>query len=121
MYPDVAVFDRYDPLCAVGQQLPVMADQEHGLRRIRELLLEPSLAGDIEVVVRLVEQQDLGRTAQQGFENETFLLAAGQGRHASPAAPVVADSEGSHAARVPEHLGLIPARVAPLSQGARVP
>ncbi len=63
--PDVRVLDGDDPLGAVREQLPVVADQQHGLGRGRQLLFEPELAGHVQVVVRLVEQQDLGRAAQQ--------------------------------------------------------
>ena len=50
-----------------------------------QLALEPPLAGDVQVVVRLVEQQHLVGTAQQRPEHQPLLLAAGQ--RATPAPP----------------------------------
>jgi len=85
------------------------------------LLLQPALARDVEVVVGLVEQQDLGRAAQQGLKHQPLLLAAGQGANLAPAAALVAHPERGHAAGIPHHLGVIAARVAPLGQRRRVP
>src|SRR3712207_7265483 len=50
------------------------------LFRSRERLLEPALAGDVQVVVRLVEAEHVGRAAQERLEREPLLLAPGEGR-----------------------------------------
>jgi hypothetical protein len=60
------------------QQLAVVADVQHRLRRLGQGRLEPALAGHVEVVVRLVEQQHGVRPAQQRLEGEPLLLPAGQ-------------------------------------------
>ena len=121
VHPDAAVLDGDDPPCGVGQQLPVVADQQDGLACLGQLLFQPELARHVQVVVRLVEQQDLGRAAQQRLQHEPLLLAAGQRAHAPVAALLVAEAERGDRARVPQHLGLVPARVAPVRQRRRVP
>ena len=81
----------------------------------------PTLARDVEVVVGLVEQQDVGRAPQQGLKHQPLLLASGQGANLAPAAALVAHPERGHAAGIPHHLGVIAARVAPFGQRRRVP
>ena len=121
VHPDTAVLHGDDPLGGVGQQFPVVADQQDRLPGLGELLFEPELARHVEVVVRLVEQQGLGRAAQQGLQHQPLLLAAGQRAHRPRAAPVEADAERGDAAGVPEHLRLVAARVTPVGQGRGVP
>ena len=58
-----AELDRHDLGGGVRQQLAVVADVEHGLRCRVELFLEPALARHVEVVVRLVQQEYLFRSA----------------------------------------------------------
>ena len=103
------------------QQLAVVADQQHGLGRTDKLGLQPSLGRDVEIVVRLVEQQDVVRTAEQRLESEPLLLAAGKRGEVAPAGPVVADAEGCGAAGVEDHLRVVAAGVGVLGQRVRVP
>jgi len=120
VHPDVPVLDGHDALRAGGQQFPVVADQQHGLRRGGQLLLEPALARHVEVVVRLVEQQHAVGAAQQRLEYQPLLLTAGQRAHVAPAALVVRDAERGHRAGVPVHLGLVAPGLAPFAQRRRV-
>ena len=60
----------------VGQQLPVVADVEDGLVGLADAFLEPDLAGHVEEVVGLVEQEHLVGAAEQELEHEPLLLAA---------------------------------------------
>jgi hypothetical protein len=46
--------------------------------RLADPLLEPELAGHVEEVVGLVEQQHLVRPAQQRLQHQPLLLPAGQ-------------------------------------------
>ena len=87
------------------------------LARLADPLLEPALAGHVEVVVRLVEQQHLVGAAQQQLQHQPLLLAAGQrarargtspGRRAAPSAGRGAD--------VPDDLDVVAAGVGPLGQ-----
>ena len=61
-----------------GEQLAVVADVEDRLAGRRQLALEPALAGHVEEVVRLVEQQDVVVAAEQDLEGHPLLLAAGE-------------------------------------------
>jgi hypothetical protein len=116
VHPDVPVLDGHDAPRAGGQQFPVVADQQHGLGRGGQLLLEPALARHVQVVVRLVEQQDAVGAAQQRLENQPLLLAAGQRAHVAPAALLVRDAERGHRAGVPVHLGTVAPGLAPCGQ-----
>ena len=97
-----------------------MGDQQHGLRRGGQQLLQPALGGHVEVVVGLVEQQHLLRPAEQRLEHEALLLAAGQRPHATPAGTLERDAQGRRGAHVPQRLGLVSAGVGPVRQGLRV-
>ena len=116
MLPGGAELERGDPGRGLGQQLPVVADQQHRLLRRRELLLQPALARHVEVVVRLVEQQHLVRPAQQRLQREPLLLAAGQRADLAPLGPVVRDAERGGAAGVEGDLGLVAAGVGVVGQ-----
>ena len=89
-----AELDRHDHIGGVRQQLAVVADQQHRLGGLLQPLLEPELPRDVEVVVRLVEQEDVVGAAEQCLEDDPLLLAArergqlagtGPGRRARPA------------------------------------
>ncbi len=85
--PRAASLDGDDALGGAGQQLAIMADEEHRLAGLGQLPLQPALAGDVEVVVRLVEQEHLVGAAQQRLEHQPLLLAAGQRGHSAPLGP----------------------------------
>ena len=93
-----------------------MADEQHRLGRLQQLLLEPALGRHVEVVVRLVEQQHLVRAAEQRLQHEPLLLAAGQRAHLAPLRPLVRHAEGGHRADVPQRLGVVAADVAPVGE-----
>ena len=81
-------------------------------------LLEPLLAGHVEVVVRLVEQEHVGVGAQQHLEGEALLLAAREGGQRTVAGHGERLAHGDRAAGVPQHLGVPAAGVAPRGVGA---
>ena len=97
-----APLDGDHPGGGLGQQLPVVGDVEHRLGGLVEPVLEPALAGHVEEVVRLVEQQHLVGAAQQQLQREPLLLAAGQGGQLAVLRPVVGHAERGGAAHVPE-------------------
>lgn len=109
-----------DLLGGPGQQLPVVGDEEHRLPRLLELRLQPPLAGDVEVVVRLVEQQHLVRTAQQRLQHEPLLLTAAERPQLTPLRLLVRNTERGHGAHVPHGLGLVSAGLRPVAEGLRV-
>ena len=87
VHPGAAALDGDHPVGGLGQQLPVVRDVEHRLRRLAQPRLQPALAGHVEEVVRLVEQQHLvrcraaaapGRSASAG--RRTGSAPAGPGR-----------------------------------------
>ena len=57
-----------------------MADRDEGLGLARQQLLEPEDALDVEVVRRLVEQQQLGLADQRARDRQPLLPAAGERR-----------------------------------------
>ena len=100
--PRGAELDGDDPGGGVGEQLPVVGDEQDRLVRLADPLLEPDLAGHVEEVVGLVEQQHLVGAAQQVLQHQPLLLAAGEGatargtspgRRAAPSAAIVQTSQ----------------------------
>ena len=55
-----------------------MGDHDHGAGIVAQMMLEPGDALGIEMVGRLVEQEDIGLGQQQLAERDAALLAAGQ-------------------------------------------
>jgi hypothetical protein len=120
VHPGGPALDGHDAVGDAGEQFAVVADEQHGLPRVEQPFLEPPLAGDVEVVVRLVEQQHLVRPAQQSLECQPLLLTARQRGQLPVLAVVVRDTEGGDGHGVPGDLGLVPADVAPVGQGVRI-
>lgn len=112
--------DRDDLLGGAGQQFPVVGDEQHGLAGLGEPLLQPALAGHVEVVVRLVEQQHLVGAAQQRLQDEAFLFTPGQGAHLPPLGLVVRHPQRGRGAHVPQGLRLVPPRLGPVGERLRV-
>ena len=56
-----------------------MADDDHPFGLAEEVVLEPAGALDVEMVVRLVEQHDVGGREKKLRQHEPALLAAGKG------------------------------------------
>ena len=98
-----------------GQQLAVVADEQDGLGAAAQLVLEPPLAGDVEEVVRLVEEQDGGIAPQQRLEREALLLAAGAGGDPAVADLVEGEPQDLGGDGVPEDLDLVPADLGPVA------
>ena len=109
-----ARFQGHDAARRVVEQLPVVADEEHGLLRVVQLRLEPALARDVEVVVRLVEEQQLVGAGEEGLEHQPLLLAAGEARRRAVLRAVERQAEGGHADLVPDGLDVVAAGVAPV-------
>ena len=76
----------------IGEQAFVMADEHEGRPRLRQLLLQPFDGEKVEMVGRLVEQQDFRRRRQGAHERGAARLAARErrrpgGRRQRPAPP----------------------------------
>jgi len=117
VHPGRARFDGHDPGRRPGQQFAVVADEQDGLRAGPQLVLQPAFGRHVEVVVRLVEQQYLVGAAQQRLQGQPLLLTAGQGADHPVLRPLQRDAEGGHRDGVPEHLGVVPAGIAPGGEG----
>ncbi len=52
------------------EQVAVMADDDHGARIIRQMVFQPERAFEVEIVGRLVEQQQVGRRKQRRGERD---------------------------------------------------
>ena len=62
------------------QQVAVVADDDHGARIVREMVLEPQRTLEVEIVGRLVEQQEIGRGEQRRGERNAHPPSAGEFR-----------------------------------------
>ena len=62
------------------EQVAVMADDDHGARIVRQMILEPQRAFEIEIVGGLVQQQQIGRGEQRRGERDPHAPAAGKFR-----------------------------------------
>ncbi len=65
--------DLDDPLGHVVDEVPVVADEQHGAGEVLELLFEPQHRVDVEVVGGLVEHQHVGLLEQQPGEGGPHL------------------------------------------------
>ena len=63
------------------EKLAVVADDQGGMRIFLQPRLEPQRAFEIEIVGRLVEQQQIGLGEQGGGERDAHAPAAGEFRH----------------------------------------
>ena len=75
---------------------------------------------DVQVVVRLVQQQHLVRAAQERLEHQPLLLAAGQGADRAPLRTVVRHPECGRRAHIPQDFDVVAAGIRPLGQRRRV-
>ena len=69
--PDDAAGERFE-------QAPIMADQHHGGAQGGQFRLQPGDGGQVEVVGRLVQQQDIGRGGEHPGQGGAACFAAGQ-------------------------------------------
>ena len=119
--PGRPALDGDDPVRDPGQQLTVVAHEQHRLAGVDQPLLQPPFARHVEVVVGLVEQQHLLRAAQQQFQREPLLLAAGQRAHLAVLGGDERQPERRDRDGVPEDLEVVPVHLAPPGEGVGVP
>ena len=112
--------DGDDAVGGAREQLAVVAHEQHGLLGRAQGILEPALAGHVEVVVRLVEQQHLLRTAQQRLEHEPLLLAARERVDLAVLRTLERDAERGDRAGVPHGLLVVAAGIRVLRERGRV-
>ena len=75
--PDLAAIEPRRAARQVRQEPPVMADQDQRAAAAAEFAFQPFDGGEIEMVGRLVEQQDIGRRRQHARQCGAAGLAAG--------------------------------------------
>ncbi len=70
----------------VIHEIPVVADQEYGSLEAQQDFFQQFQGFDIQVVGRLIQNQEVGRLAEQFCQHGPVLFATGQGfdRHAHP-------------------------------------
>ncbi len=68
-----------DPLGHVVEEVPIVGDGDHGAGVLLQEPLEPGDRLGVEVVGRLVEQQQVGPREQQPAQRDPAPLAARQG------------------------------------------
>ena len=73
-----AAVELEDPAGDVVEEVAVVGDGDHGALVVGEEALEPVDRLGVEVVRRLVEQQQVGRGEQQAAERDAAALAAGE-------------------------------------------
>ena len=71
---------RQDLIDGVVQQVAVVADDHHGVGIARQMILQPQRAFEIEIVGRLVEQQQIGLGEQSRRQRHAHAPAAGEFR-----------------------------------------
>ena len=72
------VVELEDPLRHVVEEVAVVGDGDDGARVVLQEALEPRHRLGVEVVGRLVEQQQVGRDEQQAAQRDAAPLAAGE-------------------------------------------
>ena len=80
-----AAVELEDPAGDVVEEVPVVRDGDDGALVVGEEPLEPEHRLGVEVVRRLVEQQQVGRRQQQPAERDAPALAARERRHVAVA------------------------------------
>ena len=76
----LAAIELEDPLGDVVEEVAVVGDRDDGARVVPEELLQPVDRLGVEVVGRLVEQQQVGAAQQQPAQGDAAPLAAGERR-----------------------------------------
>ena len=74
----MAAVELEDPARGVVEEVAIVRHRDHGAGKALQELLEPLHALGVEVVGRLVEQQQVGLRQQQPAERDAALLAAGE-------------------------------------------
>ena len=64
------------PFGDVVEEVAIMGDHDHGAGIVAQMMLEPGHAFRVEMVGRLIEQEDVGFCQQQAAERHASLLAA---------------------------------------------
>ena len=91
---ELAVAQMQNGVDRIVEKLAVVADDERGLGIFLQSRFEPQRAFEIEVIGRLVEQEQIGLGEQCGSQRHAHAPAAGEFRH-RPLEIVVGESESA--------------------------
>ena len=75
---ELAAFEVQDPVDGRVEQIAVVADDDHGAGIVRDMVFQPERALEIEVVGRLVKQQEIGLGEQGRRKRHPHAPAAGE-------------------------------------------
>ena len=81
----LAAVELEDPAGDVVEEVAIVGDRHHGALVVLEEALQPGDRLGVEVVRRLVEEQQVGGGEEQPAERDPAALAAGEGRHVAVA------------------------------------
>ena len=112
-----AVFEGHNAGGGFVEQLAIMADEQNRFAARDNLIFEPALAGHVEVVVGLVEEEDFVWPAKEDFEHDAFLFTAREGIDAALGHGIEWFFEGRHTGDVPQDFLVVAADVAPFGDG----
>ncbi len=68
--------DAYDLVCAAVQEDPIMTYEQDRLVGVAQASFEPQLPRYVQIIVRLVQQQDFVSPAEERLKHEPLLLTA---------------------------------------------
>ena len=77
---ELAVLEMHDRIDGAVEEVAVVADEEHAPRIGGDVALEPERALEVEIVGRLVEEEEVGLGEEHGGERDPHAPAAGEGR-----------------------------------------
>ena len=111
----------HDPGRRPVQDRPVVRDEQDRPGVLRDHRLEPSLALDVEGVVRLVQHEYVEGRCEDDLQGEPLALAAGKRVDQPLGALRIAAPERRLCAAVPQDLGPVPSRMLPRCERRGVP
>ena len=120
VHPRARSFDDDDLRGDRVEHGAVVADHQHRRLRLAELLLQPPAGRDVEVVVGLVEQEDVGTRVQHQIEHEPLALATREFTDPSRVHVVDRRFHDPLDRGTPLRLEFVTAEVAPRGQRLRV-
>ena len=117
MHPRARPLDHDDLGGHALQQGAVVADHQDRAAAGLQLVLQPQAGGDVQVVVRLVEQQDVRPTVQQQVEHQALAFAAAELAHQAGGEVLHVGLHAALGGRSPLGFQLVPAEIAPVGEG----
>ncbi len=115
MEPAAVALERQDGAHGVREQIAIVGDDQHGLAGRGDRRLQSPLARNVEEVVGLVEEEDLGVGREEDLEHQALALTARQGGGEPACERVEPLAHDAPAGRVPASLELVAAELGPIA------